>query len=155
MKNVILLVVTLFLLSCTNTSDIKIHSSQDLVGVWSLKYDGQGDYWFSQLAFTEDGRKCVLSYELDPQGNVSIDYYLNKYWVEDNVLVTLVQFSSTEYVPPGYVIRDRIDSLDSNQFEVFMVQPMGTTAEKHQRLSGVDPEVICKVVSGYAHNKPL
>lgn len=53
-------------------------------------------------------------------------------------------------MPKGYVIKDRIDNLDINSFEVFMVGPlMGSTPEIHQRLIGVDPEEICKVVDDF------
>ena len=58
----------------------------NLVGVWTLKYNGDGRYWFSQIAFTEDSKKCVLSYQFDGSGNVSISYYINKYKIVDGVL---------------------------------------------------------------------
>lgn len=147
MRSLVFVAFCLLLFSCTTDHANKIYTAKELVGVWSLKFNGQGRYWFSQLAFTLDGRKCVLSYSFDRKGSVSMDYYLNEYDVVDNVLVTTVGFSSSRYLPPGYVIKDRIDYLDENEFEVFMVQPKGDTPEKHQRLKGVDPESICNVVS--------
>lgn len=147
MRIFVFIVLSYLLISCANVTKKNDYSESQLIGVWSLKFYGKGRYWFSQLAFTLDGRKCVLSYEFDRNGNVSMDYYLNKYEIIDNVLLTTVDFSSSKYLPPGYVIKDRIDYLDENEFEVFMVQPTGEIPEKHQKLKGVDPESICNVVS--------
>jgi len=155
MNRLFLLLAALVLTSCTATQKSSEYSSEQLQGVWTLKYNGQGNYSFSQLAFTSDGRKCVLAYDFDRAGNISMDYYLNSFVIEDGVLITEVGFSSTQYLPAGYIIKDRIDRITSNEFDVFMIQPAGSLPEKHQRLSGVDPEAICKVVSGYAHNKSI
>lgn len=138
------------LTSCSSIKPPKSFSSTDLVGTWELKFDGVYPYWFSQIGFTEDGRKCVLSYEFDTSGQVSMDYYLSKYKVEDGYLYSEIAFSSTPYVLTGEVIKDRIDMLVKDYFEVFMVGPVsGATAERHQRLSGVLPEELCKVVENF------
>jgi hypothetical protein len=125
------------------------YNSSQLVGVWELKFDGRYPYWFSQIAFTQSGRKCVLSYEFNSKGEVDITYYSNQYKIQNGNLITTVDFSTTEYVPKGYVIKDRIDSIEEDGFEVFMVEPMGTTPEIHQRLLGVNPQDICKIVDDF------
>lgn len=138
------------LTSCSLTKPSEFFKSTDLVGTWELKFDGVYPYWFSQIGFTEDGRKCVLSYEFDTSGRVSMDYYLSKYKVEDGYLYSEIAFSSTPYVRTGEVIKDRIDILVKDYFEVFMVGPLsGSTAERHQRLSDVSPEELCKIVENF------
>lgn len=143
-------IILIALTSCASTNTSKSFESAGLVGTWELKFDGVYPYWFSQIGFTEDGRKCVLSYEFDAQGRISIDYYLNKYKIEDGYLYSEVGFSSTPYVRSGEVIKDRIDIFEKDYFEVFMVGPLvGSTAEKHQRLSNVSPEELCKIVDNF------
>ncbi len=152
-KLLITLIVTIFLTSCSSTPQVEDKPS--LVGVWSLKYDGNGEYWFSQIAFTENGKKCVLSYNFDPSGNVAMDYYLNDYEIVDGVLITKVVFSSTPYLPPGYIIRDRIDHIDKSTLDLFMIEPEGSVLEQHQKLQGVKPNSICQVVRNFAYNKRI
>ena len=152
-KLLFILIFTFFLFSCTSTQKNKEEPS--LIGVWSLKYDGNGTYWFSQIAFTKNGKKCVLSYNFDQKGNVAMDYYLNDYEIVDGVLVTEVVFSSTPYLPAGYIIRDRIDLMGDDTLELFMIEPEGTVVEKHQKLHGVNPNSICQVVRNFAYNKQI
>ena len=147
---VLVLSIAIFIASCASTKNLKPFDSADLVGVWELKFDGVYPYWFSQIGFTEDGRKCVLSYEFDAKGIVGVDYYLNRYEIKDGYLYSEVGFSSTSYARSGEVIKDRIDVLEENYFEVFMVNPLpGSTAEKHQRLLGVSPEDLCQIVDNF------
>ncbi|MBY0419631.1 MAG: hypothetical protein K2W88_16385 [Pararheinheimera sp.] len=128
----------------------KSFSSSDLIGVWELKFDGRPPYSFSQIGFTEDGQKCVLSYEFDESGQISVDYYLNRFRIEGDYLYSEIGFSSTPFLLKGEVIKDRINSLGKDYFEVFMVAPLqGLVAEKHQRLPHVLPEAICEVVDSY------
>lgn len=143
-------VLFVVLTSCYSTESPKSFKSTDLVGTWELKFDGVYPYWFSQIGFTEDGRKCVLSYEFNNSGQVSVDYYLSKYKVEDGYIYSEIAFSSTPYVRAGEVIKDRIDVLARDYFEVLMVGPLpGATTEKHQRLSDVSPEALCKIVGNF------
>lgn len=150
MKIKFILSFVLLLSGCAPKSNEIEFSTSQLVGSWELIFDGQYPYWFSQIGFTEEGRKCVLSYEFDSKGKINITYYANSYAIENGHLITTVEFSTTRYVPKGYVIKDRIDNIDINSFEVFMVGPlMGSTPEIHQRLIGVDPEEICKIVDDF------
>ncbi|QHJ10389.1 hypothetical protein FX988_00601 [Paraglaciecola mesophila] len=150
MKPTFIFIIILCLSSCTSTTKQVAYSPSQLVGTWELKFDGRYPYWFSQIGFTEEGRKCVLSYEFDAKGRVDITYYANRYVIENGHLISTVEFSNTEYVPKGYVIKDRIDNIDTNGFEVFMVGPlMGSTPEIHQRLIDVAPEEICKIVDNF------
>ena len=150
MKSVIIFSLVMLLSSCASTTKSPEFKSSQLIGVWELKFDGRYPYWFSQIGFTQGGRKCVLSYEFDSKGNVDITYYANRYEIENGHLISTVEFSNTEYIPKGYVIKDRIDSIDENGFEVFMVGPlMGSTPEVHQRLIDVKPEEICKIVDNF------
>jgi hypothetical protein len=149
LKSAIILSIVLLLSSCAATTKSPEYKSLQLVGVWELKFDGSYPYWFSQIAFTQDGRKCVLSYEFNSKGEVDITYYSNRYEIENGHLISTVDFSNTEYVPKGYVIKDRIDNIEKNGFEVFMVEPMGTTPEIHQRLLDVNPHDICKIVDDF------
>ena len=148
-KLFIILIFIIFLTSCASTQQVE--EEPTLVGVWSLKYDGNGAYWFSQIAFTKNGKKCVLSYNFDQKGNVEMDYYLNDYKIVDGVLITEVVFSSTPYLPSGYIIRDRIDYLGKDTLDLFMIEPEGTIVEKHQKLQGVKPSSICQVVRDFAY----
>ena len=50
----------------------------------------------------------------------------------------------------GEVIKDRIDEITPNYFQVFMVAPyIGSSAEKHQKLSDLKPEDICNIVNSF------
>lgn len=150
MKSALILIITTLLTACASQPKKIEYSASQLVGTWELKFDGRYPYWFSQIGFTEDGRKCVLSYEFDSKGKVDITYYANRYTIENGHLISTVDFSTTKYVPKGYVIKDRIDNIGVNDFEVFMVGPlMGSTPEIHQRLTGVAPEEICKIVDDF------
>ena len=139
--------------SCSLDKKPSEFKSSELAGVWELRFDGRYPYWFSQIAFTQDGRKCVLSYEFNSMGEVDITYYSNLFRIENGHLISTVEFSNTEYAPKGYVIKDRIDSIEKNGFEVFMVEPMGATPEIHQRLLGVSPSDICKIVDDFRITK--
>jgi hypothetical protein len=146
LKSAVILTILLLISSCAEPE----YKSSQLVGTWELKFDGVYPYWFSQIGFTKSGRKCVLSYEFDSRGKVDITYYSNLYKIENGHLISSVEFSNTKYVPKGYVIKDRIDNIEQNGFEVFMVGPlMGSTPEIHQRLVGVNPEDICKIVDDF------
>jgi len=146
LKSAVILAIVLLLSSCEEPE----YKSSQLVGTWELKFDGVYPYWFSQIGFTKDGRKCVLSYEFDSHGKVDITYYANRYKLENGHLISSVEFSNTKYVPKGTVIKDRIDSIEKDRFEVFMVGPlMGSTPEVHQRLVDVSPEHICKIVDDF------
>lgn len=150
MKVFISLLVVAILSSCAATSTSKQHLPENLIGVWELRFDGSYPYWFSQIGFTADGRKCVLSYEFNASGKVDMTYYANRYNIKDGHLITYVGYSSTPYVRAGEIIKDRIDVLEQDYFEVFMIKPLlGSSAEQHQRLVGVSPEEICKVVDNY------
>jgi hypothetical protein len=150
LKSTFIFVLAIILSSCASVNKELKYDASLLVGTWELKFDGQYPYWFSQIGFTEDGRKCVLSYEFDANGKVDITYYSNLYEVKDGHLVSSVIYSTTPYVPRGYVIKDRIDVIEDNYFEVFMVGPLkGSTQEKHQRLIGVNPSEICKIVDNF------
>ncbi len=150
MKNFIIGSFSLLLLTaCSTTASLDEVTSTDLVGVWSLKYiDGNPyPYHFSQLAFTKAGTKCVLSYNFNQRGQISIDYYKNTYTVEDGILISTVDYSSGPYgLPKGYIIKDKLTHFDQSSFNVFMVQPQGDSPENHQRLFGVNPETVCNVV---------
>lgn len=149
-KLVIAFMLILLLTACASTKKADNYSAYDLVGVWQLKFDGVYPYWFSHIAFTQDGRKCVLSYEFDANGKVDITYYANRYAIKDGHLVTTVGYSSTPYVRAGEVIKDRIDEITPNYFQVFMVAPyIGSSAEKHQKLSDLKPEDICNIVNSF------
>lgn len=150
MKILTSLLLLLVLTSCVSTNAKKSYSSKDLVGVWELKFDGIYPYWFSQIGFTEDGKKCVLSYEFNSRGQIDVTYYSNRYEVKDGYLFSYVGYSSTPYVRSGQVIKDRIDVLTADYFEVLMVQPsVGMSQEKHQRLNGVSPNELCKIVDNF------
>ncbi len=126
-------------------------STAKIVGVWSLKYDSHGRYWFDQIAFTEDGQKCILSFEFNDAGETQTTYWLNNYRIEQDVLITEVIYSTTEFLPKGTVIRDRLLKLDSKVLALVMVEPLfNLQTESHVRLSGVEPEALCKVVQAYA-----
>jgi hypothetical protein len=143
-------ILILLLNACASAKKSPDFKSHDLVGVWELKFDGVYPYWFSQIGFTQDGKKCVLSYEFDSNGKVRITYYSNRYEIKDGHLFSTVGFSSTPYVRSGEVIKDRVDKITSDYFEVFMISPfIGDTPEKHQRLPGLNPEDICKIVDDF------
>ncbi|QBY05376.1 hypothetical protein E2K93_13760 [Thalassotalea sp. HSM 43] len=140
----------LVLTSCSTHSVKNSYNSEDLVGVWELKYDGVPPYWFSQIGFTKTGKKCVLSYEFNSRGEVEMTYYDNRYQVKDGHLYTYVDYSSTPYLRKGEVIKDRIDILKPDYFEVLMVLPFkGDTQEKHLRLDDISPEELCKIVDDF------
>lgn len=150
MKIITSLLFLLVLTSCANTNLNKSYNSKDLVGVWELKFDGISPYWFSQIGFTEDGKKCVLSYEFNSRGEIDVTYYSNRYEIKDGHLLSYVGYSSTPYVRSGEVIKDRIDVLTSGYFEVYMVEPaLGMSQEKHQRLNGVSPDELCRIVDNF------
>ena len=155
MKNLTTVILALLLTACSPTNKLNDVTPSDLVGVWSLKYmDGNAyPYNFSQLAFTKNGTKCVLSYNFNRQGELSIDYYKNTYTVESGVLITKVGYSSGVYgLPKGYIIKDKFTHFDESSFNVFMVQPKGNYPENHQRLIGVNPETVCEVVERHIKN---
>jgi len=143
------IVIILFITLTPACTVIYPRNEEALIGSWTLEYEGQGPYHFSQIAFTNSGLKCVITFEFDRNGNPEVTYWLNKFWVEDGVLVTLVTKSSTPHLPAGYIIHDRIEKLLPDYFEVFMIKPKGRIVEKHHRLDGVEPEQVCEVVRNY------
>jgi hypothetical protein len=148
----ILAVVILVTLIASCNKNLTEINSDDLIGVWSLKYTGEDGYpyHFSQLAFMDNGHKCILSYNFNRSGEVSVSYYKSTYVVKDGVLISTVAYSSSPFgLPEGYIIKDRLTHYDESSFNVFMIQPKGEFPENHQKLVDVDPDDVCNVVEQY------
>jgi len=129
-------------------------SEADFVGVWSLHFNEEEElYGFTQVAFTTEGRKCVIGYSFDKKGQITMDYYDNTYKIEGKLMVTTYGDSTAKYSPKGFVIKDNIISVSENRFAVNLVEPMySSTPEVHTRLENVETEQICQVVENYLTN---
>ena len=155
MRNLLLTLTIALLLVTTEINAAKKlanhnYYTKQLVGTWELRYNGTAPYHFSQIGFTANGRKCVIAFDFSFNGLLSADYWDNNYQVENNILITEITYSSTPLLKKGLIIKDRIDVLKKNYLEVFMVKPMkGSSPEQHQRLEGVAPEELCKVIDNY------
>ncbi|WP_416308096.1 hypothetical protein [Neptunicella sp. SCSIO 80796] len=151
------LIFTIFLsfivVGCSSTETVKVKPPEELiVGVWHLKDYGSGNYEYSQLGFTRNGRKCVVAVSIDGTGKAKLDYYDNSWEIKDGVLYSKVGNSPSSSLPKGYLIKDHIKTLNEDELIVKMESDYGfeSPLEKHQKLHGVDPERICQVVENYA-----
>jgi len=142
--------LAIFLSGCAST-EIEIKPEEQIVGVWHLKDYGSGYYEYSQLGFTSNGRKCVVSVSMNGNGIPQLDYYDNTWKIESGVLLSIVGNSPSSSLPKGYLIKDSIITLDKNELVVQM-EGFGSPLEKHQKLHGVNPERICQLVENYAHS---
>ena len=139
--------------SCSSTTNVPTYSQDELiVGVWHLKDYGTGNYSYSQLGFTTNGRKCVIAVTMNNLGEAQFDYYDNTWKIQDGVLLSKVGNSPSSSLPKGYLIKDNIQLLNQNEFIVKMESEYGfeSPLEKHQKLHGVSPERICEIVDNYA-----
>jgi hypothetical protein len=145
--------VLFFITSCADT-ETKLKPEQQIVGVWHLKDYGSGNYEYSQLGFTPDGRKCVVAITMNGFGKPMVNYYDNTWKIKDGVLETIVGNSPSSSLPKGYLIRDHIKLLNHDELIVKMESDSGNDSplEKHQKLQGVKPERICQLVENYARS---
>jgi len=151
-KALVIIILISVTFACENGKDLSNIKSSDLIGVWTLKYSGESGYpyHFSQLAFMDNGDKCILSYKSNFSGQFNVAYYKSTYEVIDGILISTVSYSSGEFgLPKGYLIKDKLIHYDESSFNVFMIKPQGDTPENHQKLVGVNPNEICKVVERY------
>lgn len=155
MKTLAIIVLVSLTVACDNSQDLTKIKSKDLVGVWSLKYTGEDvyPYYFSQLAFMDNGDKCILGYNFNSSGKVNINYYKSTYVVKDGVLISTVGYSSGPFgLPKGYIVEDKLIHYDESSFNVLMTKPKGDIPENHQKLVGVNPNVICNIVDQHIKN---
>ena len=138
-------------LSACASTEVKIKPEDQIVGVWHLKDYGTGNYEYSQLGFTSSGRKCVVSVSIDDNGIPELDYYDNTWKINNGVLESTVGNSPSSSLPKGFIIRDNIKKLNTNELVVQM-DGYDTPLEKHQKLYGVNPERICQIVENYARS---
>jgi hypothetical protein len=136
------LIISLFLYSCASEVE-----NEDLVGAWELLYDGQGDFWFSHVAFTASGEKCTISYSFDKNKELSASYYLSSYNLENNELTVKVVQSSSPYVNVGEEIKDKILNFNQNTFAMKMYYPIvGSSVDRFIKLEDIKASSICSVV---------
>ncbi len=149
LRLILIFIFILFIQSCAS-NPTTIIDRHNFVGVWELQFDGKYPFWFSQLAFTSDGRKCVLSYNFNSNGDVSITYYLNKYKIQNGYIETTIGKTSSLSTPTGVIMKDKILKVSANSFDVIMEYPFqNNIVEKHQRLTNHNPEHICKIATNY------
>lgn len=151
MKNILLLLVAFNINGCASLYKNEDSFSQKIIGSWFLMDHGYKDsYTISLIAFTKDGRKCVVGtdYNLDHQGITDTTYWDNTWRIEDGYLITTVTQDSGRHLSPGYVIRDKILLLHNQQMNVLMETDSDyvPSLEKHVKLEGEDPARICEIV---------
>ncbi|WP_341501169.1 lipocalin family protein [Gallaecimonas sp. GXIMD4217] len=154
MKTFSLLAGLAFLLSGCVSTKLEVKPEEQIVGVWHLKDYGIGNYEYSQLGFTSNGRKCVVSISMNGDGIPEVDYYDNTWKINNGVLETTVGDSPSSSLPKGYLIKDHIKVLNDNELVLKMESDYGfdSPLEKHQKLHGVKPERICQLVENYARS---
>ncbi|MDZ7923832.1 MAG: hypothetical protein U5M23_07165 [Marinagarivorans sp.] len=133
----------------------KESTRKNIIGVWQLMDYGYGNYSYSILGFTPDGRKCVISLEMDQFGSPVVDYYLNSWLIEGNMLVTIVGNSPSSSLPKGYIIKDEIKAIDVEKMDLIMRVPSSSDPrlERHKKLYAEKPERICEVVKNFADSE--
>lgn len=152
MKALVIIILISLILACKSGKDLSNIKSSDLIGVWTLKYSGESNdaYHFSQLAFMANGDKCILGYNSNFSGGFNVAYYKSTYEVIDGILISTVSYSSGEFgLPKGYLIKDKLIHYDESSFNILMIKPEGDSPENHQKLVGVNPSEICRVVERY------
>ena len=151
MRYLIFLVLSVFSVSANSNHGSEQSYSTDIVGSWMLMDHGYMEaYTISLISFTKEGRKCVVAtdYSLSSEGQVQTTYWDNKWKLEDGYLITTITKSSSNYTPPGYVIRDKILLLKADELNVLMESDgdYKPDIEKHVRLKGEDPARICSLI---------
>lgn len=110
-------------------------------------------YTTSLIAFTKDGRKCVVgtNYNLERGGATETTYWDNSWRIEGGYLITVITKDSGRYSGSGDVIRDKILLLNKSQMNVLMETDSDyvPSLEKHIKLEGEDPSRICKIIDEY------
>ncbi|WDE02087.1 hypothetical protein [Thalassomonas actiniarum] len=149
MKYLSVLTGAVILLTGCASTKVEVKPEEKIVGVWHLKDYGTGNYEYSQLGFTASGRKCVVAVSMNGAGSPEIDYYDNTWKINNGVLETTVGNSPSSSLPKGYLIKDHIKVLNLDELVVQM-EGFGAPLEKHQKLHGVQPERICRLVENYA-----
>ncbi len=130
--------------------------SDDIYGAWILKDYSKGAYQYSLISFSDSGRKCVVSFEFDKNGEPILDYWDNLYKIEGSYLITVITKSSTSLTPPKTTIRDEIVILNNEQMEVLMESDSDyykLVMEKHERLHDEKADRICNLVDDYFSSK--
>jgi hypothetical protein len=142
--------LAIVLSGCVST-EVEVKPEEQIIGVWHLKDYGSGNYEYSQLGFTSNGRKCVISVSMNGNGIPRLDYYDNTWKINNGVLESTVGDSPSSSLPKGYLIKDNIKTLNKSELVVQM-DGYGAPLEKHQKLHGVKPERICELVENYSRS---
>ena len=115
-----LLTGVVFLLSGCWSTKVEVKPEKQIVGVWHLKDYGSGNYEYSQLGFTSNGRKCVVSISMNGNGIPMVDYYDNTWEIKNGILESTVGNSPSSSLPKGYLIKDHIKVLNQDELVVKM-----------------------------------
>lgn len=117
----------------------------------------EDSYTTSLIAFTKDGRKCVVGtdYNLYEGGKTETTYWDNTWKIENGYLLTTIRKDSGGFLKPGRVIRDKILLMKDERMNVLMETESDyvPSLEKHVRLEGEDPSRICEIIDRHFRAK--
>ena len=85
MKNISILLLPILVVGCASPAKIDHGYSDKIIGSWFLMDHGyKEEYTTSLIAFTKDGRKCVVgtNYNLDHGGSTETTYWDNTWKIE-------------------------------------------------------------------------
>lgn len=137
----------MFISSCASTPNH--YKPNQFVGAWILQDYGSGPYEFSQIGFLSNGRKCVMTFEIDKYGPIKINYYDNTWKVEKGFLVTTTGKNTSKWSKPGVIFKDKIISLSRDKMNLLFISEEDSfigREEKHVKFTEVTPERICEIV---------
>ncbi len=85
---------------------------------------------------------------------LEVTAYKSTWSISDEVLTSIVDFSSSPSLYPGFEIQERINLLTSDRMDLLLIKPVQSTpaVALHDRIDQEDAERICKAVDEIAAN---
>lgn len=146
MKKLILATFALFPFFLLADKSIKPES---LEGIWIINHDnGKLDY--SIIEYQANGDKCELAFSLITHAEITM--YWNKWSLSGNVIRSTMH-NTTSFIEYGFVIEDKIKTLDSDRLIVDMIAPYPGTTEFHYKNKDAKFGQVCDVVKKVFRNK--
>lgn len=118
-------------------------NSKAIVGTWAYN-NSEWEYGF--IEYQASGDKCEIGFEFDRQGNLSVDFYWNKWTIKNGVINTTMHATNT-LINQGQKINDEIRELSEHNLTVYMIYPEGDwSLEYHYRSSDSEAGKVCELV---------
>jgi hypothetical protein len=136
--------IVLFISSCSPiSSDSDVVLTEKLIGTWTHNYF-EGSYGL--IEYSAAGDKCEIVLNFDFSDTPELDFYWNKWTIENGVIKTTMHTTNT-ILEKGQKINDKITTLNNHDLTVEMIYPVGEyEPEYHHKSKHSLTGKVCEIV---------